>query len=146
MRRRLLRPRELARQLRLLARREPDEVEDYLEEHSDEWAAIAEATPGDAADILEAISGEAAGELFTDLGVADAADEVGAVVVGGNHAAGPHVEIHTTVVGVSDAPLTRGGASVGEGIYVTGFPGEAALGLHGLLAGAPNASLSRIGA
>ena len=74
MRRRLLRPRELARQLRLLARREPDEVEDYLEEHGDEWAAIAEATPGDAADILEAISGEAAGELFTDLGVADAAE------------------------------------------------------------------------
>lgn len=74
MRRRLLRPRELARQLRLLARREPDEVEEYLEEHSDEWVAIAEATPGDAADILEAISGEAAGELVTDLGVTDAAE------------------------------------------------------------------------
>jgi magnesium transporter len=74
MRRRLLRPRELARQLRLLARREPDEVEEYLEEHSDEWVAIAEATPGDAADILEAISGEAAGELVTDLGVSDAAE------------------------------------------------------------------------
>lgn len=74
MRRRLLRPRELARQLRLLARREPDEVEEYLEEHSEEWVAIAEATPGDAADILEAISGEAAGELFTDLGVSDAAE------------------------------------------------------------------------
>lgn len=74
MRRRLLRPRELARQLRLLARREPDEVEDYLEEHADEWVAIAGATPEDAADILEAISGEAAGELVTDLGVADAAE------------------------------------------------------------------------
>jgi magnesium transporter len=74
MRRRLLRPRELARQLRLRARREPDEVEVYLEEHGADWAAIAEATPGDAADILEAISEAAAGELVTELSVDDAAE------------------------------------------------------------------------
>ncbi|HEY5650425.1 MAG TPA: CBS domain-containing protein, partial [Acidimicrobiia bacterium] len=74
MRRRLLRPRELARQLRLRARREPDEVEVYLEEHGDDWAAIAGATPGDAADILEAISESAAGELVTDLAVDQAAE------------------------------------------------------------------------
>ena len=74
MRRRLLRPRELARQLRLRARREPDEVEEYLEEHGADWAAIAEATPGDAADILEAISEAAAGELVTELSVDDAAE------------------------------------------------------------------------
>ncbi len=74
MPRRLLRPRELARQLRLRARREPDEVEEYLEEHAADWAAIAEATPGDAADILEAISEEVAGELVTELSVDDAAE------------------------------------------------------------------------
>ena len=74
MRRRLLRPRELARQLRLRARREPDEVEEYLEEHGADWVAIAEATPGDAADILEAISEQAAGELVTELSVDDAAE------------------------------------------------------------------------
>ncbi|MDH3248024.1 MAG: magnesium transporter [Acidimicrobiia bacterium] len=74
MRRRLLRPRELARQLRLRARREPGEVEEYLEGHGADWAAIAEATPGDAADILEAISEAAAGELVTELSVDDAAE------------------------------------------------------------------------
>lgn len=74
MRRRLLRPRELARQLRLRARREPDEVEEYLEEHGADWTAIAGATPGDAADILEAISEAAAGELVTELPVDNAAE------------------------------------------------------------------------
>ncbi len=74
MRRRLLRPRELARQLRLRARRQPEEVEEYLEEHGADWAAIAEATPGDAADILEAISETAAGELVTELDIDDAAE------------------------------------------------------------------------
>ncbi len=74
MPRRLLRPRELARQLRLRARRQPDEVEEYLEGHGADWAAIAEATPADAADILEAISESAAGELVTELTVDDAAE------------------------------------------------------------------------
>lgn len=63
----LRRPRELARQLRLVARRDPDTVEEYLDDNYETWAAIAEATPGDAADILEALSDEAAGELFVDL-------------------------------------------------------------------------------
>lgn len=78
-------------------------------------------------------------DLELHRGVKDAAEEVGAMVVGGNLASGPHVEIHTTVVGRADEPLLRRGASVGEGVYVTGHPGEAALGLQGLLAGAPNA-------
>lgn len=73
-RKRLLRPRELARQLRSRARREPDEVEDYLGEFNADWLAIAEATPGDAADILEAISEEAAGQLFDELDPDEAAE------------------------------------------------------------------------
>lgn len=77
-------------------------------------------------------------DLDLHRGVKDAADEVGAVVVGGNLASGPHVEIHTTVVGRVDDALSRSGARVGDGVYVTGYPGEAALGLEGLLAGAPN--------
>ncbi|MEX0757400.1 MAG: hypothetical protein WD204_05575, partial [Acidimicrobiia bacterium] len=63
----LRRPRELARQLRLAARRNPDEVSDFLDENYETWAAIAEATPGDAADILEALPDDTAGELFGEL-------------------------------------------------------------------------------
>ncbi|MDH4117843.1 MAG: magnesium transporter [Acidimicrobiia bacterium] len=74
MRLRLRRPRELAKTLLALARRRPAEVEDYLEEHTEEWSALAEATPGDAADILEAIDEETAGELIADLDAEDAAE------------------------------------------------------------------------
>jgi magnesium transporter len=63
----LRKPRELARQLRLAARRDPDQVSEYLDDNYETWAAIAEATPGDAADILEALPDDAAGELFIDL-------------------------------------------------------------------------------
>jgi len=74
MRFRLLKPRELARTLRLTARHRPEEVEEYLEDHAEEWSALAEAAPGDAADILESISEEAAGELLTELDADDAAE------------------------------------------------------------------------
>lgn len=74
MRLRLRRPRDLARQLLVLARRRPDEVEDYLEEHPEEWSALAEATPGDVADILEALDEEAARELLAELEPEDAAE------------------------------------------------------------------------
>lgn len=63
----LRRPRELARQLRLAARRNPEEVSDFLDDNYETWAAIAHATPGDAADILEALPDETAGELFVEL-------------------------------------------------------------------------------
>lgn len=74
MKLRLRRPRDFARVLRLTARRRPDDVEEYLEDHVEEWSALAEATPADAADILEAISEDAAGELITELEPADAAE------------------------------------------------------------------------
>lgn len=63
----LRRPRELAHQLRLAARRNPEQVGDFLDENYETWAAIADATPGDAADILEALPDDAAGELFVEL-------------------------------------------------------------------------------
>jgi len=73
MKLRLRRPRDLASTLRGIARRRPEAVEEYLEDHPEEWSAIVEATPGDAADILEAIGEEAAGELITDLEPEEAA-------------------------------------------------------------------------
>jgi magnesium transporter len=74
MRFRLLRPRELAHGLRELARRRPDDAEDYLEDHGEEWEALAGQLPQDAADILEAITEETAAELIADLDHEDAAD------------------------------------------------------------------------
>ncbi|GIU91383.1 MAG: magnesium transporter MgtE [Acidimicrobiia bacterium] len=74
MKLRLRSPRELARLLLSIARRQPEDVEDYLEDHVEEWSALAEAHPGDAADILEALSGEVAAELLTELDTDDAAE------------------------------------------------------------------------
>ena len=70
---RLRRPRLLALALRDLARRRPREAEEYLDAHEEEWAALAEADPHDAADILEAIDEEAAAELMGDLDAPQAA-------------------------------------------------------------------------
>ena len=67
-------PRELATRLRLLARRSPEEVEEYLDTHRDEWEALAEADPHDAADILEELGEEAATDLIANLDLDDAAD------------------------------------------------------------------------
>jgi magnesium transporter len=71
---RLRRPRQLARDLVAAARRAPDEVADYLETHGEEWEALAEAAPGDAADVLEQLDEEDAAELLTELDPGEAAD------------------------------------------------------------------------
>lgn len=60
-------PRELARWLRSMARREPRHAEEYLASHALDWSTVADVSPGDAADILEAIGEEAAGDLIADL-------------------------------------------------------------------------------
>ncbi|HSR44998.1 MAG TPA: magnesium transporter [Acidimicrobiia bacterium] len=73
MKLRLHSPRELATRLRLLARRSPEEVEKYLDTHHEEWEALAEADPHDAADILEELGEEAATDLIADLDPDDAA-------------------------------------------------------------------------
>jgi magnesium transporter len=74
MKLRLQSPRELAVRLRLLARRSPEEVEEYLDTHHEEWEALVEADPHDAADILEELGEEAATDLIADLDPDDAAD------------------------------------------------------------------------
>jgi thiamine-monophosphate kinase len=68
-------------------------------------------------------------------GIGRGAEESNAVVAGGNLSGGPCVMIDTTVVG--EAPngvVTRSGASPGDGVYVSGILGAAALGLEALLA------------
>jgi magnesium transporter len=71
---RLRRPRQLARDLLAAARRDHEEVADYLETHGEEWEALAEAAPGDAADVLEQLSEEDAAGLLAELEPQDVAD------------------------------------------------------------------------
>ena len=80
----------------------------------------------------ESIDDDALMEL-TD-GIAAAADECKAPVVGGNLARGSELSITTTVIGEVDGePMKRRGARVGDGIYVTGQVGAPGLGLALLL-------------
>ena len=74
MKLRLRSPRQLARQLLVHARREPDAVEEYLDAHGEEWEALAEAAPGAAAAILEELDEEALTDLIAGLDPAEAAD------------------------------------------------------------------------
>lgn len=62
--------------MRELARRAPREAEEYLDTHHEQWGALAEADPHDAADILEALDGETAAELIAGLEVGSAADVI----------------------------------------------------------------------
>ncbi|MGH8951260.1 MAG: magnesium transporter [Acidimicrobiia bacterium] len=74
MRLRLRRPRQLARDLLAAARRDHEEVADYLETHGEEWEALAEAAPGDAADVLEQLTEEDAAGLLSELEPEEVAD------------------------------------------------------------------------
>ena len=74
MKLRLRSPFQLARQLLVQARREPDAVEEYLDAHGEEWEALAEAAPGAAAAILEELDDEALSDLIAGLEPAEAAD------------------------------------------------------------------------
>ena len=80
----------------------------------------------------DSIDDEALMELTK--GIAAAADECKAPVVGGNLAKGSDLSITTTVIGELDgAPMQRRGARAGDGIYVTGQVGAPGLGLALLL-------------
>ena len=74
MKLRLRTPRDLAIALRDLARRRPGEATEYLDDHEEEWTALAGGEPQHAADILEAIPEGDAAELIADLSPGDAAD------------------------------------------------------------------------
>jgi len=74
MRFRLPSPASVATNLRDLARRKPDEAEEYLDTHQNEWEALAESNPPDAADILEALDEEGAADLLADLELDEGAE------------------------------------------------------------------------
>ena len=79
MRLRLRSPRQLARTLLAAARREPEDVADYLESNLEEWEALAEAAPGDAADVLEQLEEDDAARLLFELqpdGAAEILEEI----------------------------------------------------------------------
>jgi thiamine-monophosphate kinase len=66
-------------------------------------------------------------------GVAEAARENGASLVGGNLSRGARLAVDVTLVGAAPRrPLRRSGARPGDLLYVTGQLGEAALGLRAL--------------
>lgn len=77
MRFRLRSPRELAQALRSQARSKPESVEEYLDANSVQWAALAEADPHDAADILEELGPEPSVDLIEQLAGDRAADVIG---------------------------------------------------------------------
>src|SRR5258708_25307038 len=68
-------------------------------------------------------------------GQAEAARVLEAPVVGGNLSRGERLSIATTVlgkVGKGEAPITRGGARPGDGVWLAGSVGVAAAGLAAL--------------
>ncbi|GMQ93203.1 MAG: magnesium transporter [Acidimicrobiia bacterium] len=74
MRIRITRPGQLGSTIRELARRRPNEAEDYLDSHHDAWEELAGDDPHEAADILEAIDEEGAADLLQDLPANEAGD------------------------------------------------------------------------
>ncbi len=71
---RLPHPRHMPTALKDLARRKPDEAEEYLDSHQEAWEQIAGDNPHEAADILEALDEEGAADLLQDLEVVDAGE------------------------------------------------------------------------
>ena len=66
-------------------------------------------------------------------GQAEAALALGVPIVGGNLSRGPCWSIHTTAIGEAAQPVQRAGARPGEGLWLAGPVGLAALGLKALL-------------
>lgn len=74
MRLRLRSPRQLASQLLAVARRDHDQVADYLDANPEAWEALAQATPSDAADIIEQLDEADAVQLLSELPPTEAAE------------------------------------------------------------------------
>jgi thiamine-monophosphate kinase len=63
-------------------------------------------------------------------GIADVAKEFGAIVVGGDITKSPILQLAITAVGHTDNPITRSGAQIGDGIYLSSLTGWSAAGLE----------------
>lgn len=63
-------------------------------------------------------------------GIADAAHEAGAIVVGGDISQSPTLQFAITAIGHSEKVITRGGAQVGDSIYLSSLTGWSAAGLQ----------------
>ena len=63
-------------------------------------------------------------------GIADEAAKTGAVVVGGDIARSQTLSITITAVGHSEKTISRAGAAVGDGIYISSMTGWSAAGLE----------------
>ena len=115
MRLRLRSPRQLAKRLLTAARRDPEEVADYLEANTEEWGALAVTAPSDAADVLEQLEeGDAAG-LLADLDPGEAAEILEEIA--------PELAAEL----IEDVPIESLAAALSE------MPGEAAADLIGEL-------------
>ena len=68
-------------------------------------------------------------------GQRQAADAVGCPVVGGNLSRAGELSVTTTLLGTAKHAVRRGGAKPGEGVWLGGHVGLAALGLEALRAG-----------
>lgn len=115
MRLRLRSPRQLARILIAAARRDHEVVADYLEANTEEWGALAEAAPSDAADVLEQLTEMDAAGLISDLEPSEAAEILEEIA--------PELAAEL----VEDVPLGSLAAALSE------MPGEAAADLLGEL-------------
>lgn len=78
--------------------------------------------PSDGSTLAEAIA----------RGMRASAERHGAPVIGGNLSSGNELGVTTTVLGRCAVPVLRSGARVGDGVYVAGALGHAALGFRAL--------------
>ena len=63
-------------------------------------------------------------------GIADVAKESGAIVVGGDITKSPVLQLAITAIGHTEKPITRSGAQIGDGIYLSSLTGVNLLSCH----------------
>ena len=118
------------------------------------WRAAAAALSDLAAEGAEPVGvlvslgmpGAGSGEPGADImsGVGAAAESVGAKVLGGDLVRSEQYVVDVCVLGTAERPVRRAGATAGDGVWVTGRLGGAALALAGYRAGSrPGGALGR---